>query len=223
MTAAEIFETLRAKGTAAARATYKRHGSGDRTFGASFADIRALHKKLKTNTPLARELWQSGMYEARYLATLITDPESVDEAQLDAWARDLDNYSIADAFAEMVAKTSIARAKAEHWMAADDEPLETAGWRVLAQLAMHDASLPDSYFEPRLAEIESRIHTAKNRVRHQMNGTLIAIGSRSAAMAAKATAAATRIGKVHVDHGDTACKTPDAGPYIAKMRARKTK
>ena len=34
-----------------------------------------------------------------------------------------------------------------------------------------------------------------------------------------ATAAAQRIGKVHIDYGDTACKTPDAASYIEKAWA----
>ncbi len=33
--------------------------------------------------------------------------------------------------------------------------------------------------------------------------------------------AATRIGKVDVDHGQTSCKTPDAVPYIEKAAKRK--
>ena len=36
-------------------------------------------------------------------------------------------------------------------------------------------------------------------------------------------AAAQRIGKVEVDHGDTDCKTPDAVSYIKKSLARKSK
>ena len=39
------------------------------------------------------------------------------------------------------------------------------------------------------------------------------------ALAAVATAAADRIGKVEVDHGGTGCKTPDAASYIAKTPA----
>ena len=38
-----------------------------------------------------------------------------------------------------------------------------------------------------------------------------------------ATAAAKRIGKVDVDHGETGCKTPDAAPYIAKAAAHRKK
>lgn len=56
-----------------------------------------------------------------------------------------------------------------------------------------------------------------------MNMALIAIGVRSARLAEAATAAAGRIGKVDVDHGETNCKTPDAASYIAKTRAHYAK
>jgi len=36
-------------------------------------------------------------------------------------------------------------------------------------------------------------------------------------------AAAKRIGKVEVDHGETSCKTPDASTYIRKAVARRSK
>ncbi len=53
-----------------------------------------------------------------------------------------------------------------------------------------------------------------------MNSALIAIGIRDAALQAKAIETAQKVGKVHIDHGDTSCKTPDAVPYILKTRAR---
>ena len=37
----------------------------------------------------------------------------------------------------------------------------------------------------------------------------------------RSLAAARRIGKVEVDHGDTGCKTPDAVDYIRKMAERR--
>jgi len=86
-----------------------------------------------------------------------------------------------------------------------------------------DASLPDEYFEKFLGVIERAMHSRKNRVRHQMNGALIAIGIRNPALEKKAVAAAERIGKVEVDHGETGCKTPDAVPYIRRAVERKKK
>jgi hypothetical protein len=52
-----------------------------------------------------------------------------------------------------------------------------------------------------------------------MNNALISIGIRNPKLRKQAIAAAKRIGKVDVDHGETSCKTPDAAPYIAKAAA----
>ena len=49
-----------------------------------------------------------------------------------------------------------------------------------------------------------------------MNSALIAIGIRNEDLERKAIEIAREIGKVHVDHGATSCKTPDAESYIKK-------
>ena len=88
---------------------------------------------------------------------------------------------------------------------------------------MDGDALPDEYFERFLSTIERDIHESQNRVRHEMNSALIAIGIRNPALEEKALAAAARIGKVEVDHGETGCKTPDAAGYIRKTLERKKK
>ncbi|MEI9813219.1 MAG: hypothetical protein WDO18_11445 [Acidobacteriota bacterium] len=60
----------------------------------------------------------------------------------------------------------------------------------------------------------------KNYVRYGMNQAVIAIGVRNPHLTEMALAAAKRIGKVQVDHGDTACQTPDAAAYIQKTLAK---
>jgi 3-methyladenine DNA glycosylase AlkD len=222
MTLSEVLEQLRTHGKDSFRKTYLRHGVREPLFGVSTPDLKALKKTIKTDDALARELWSSGWYEARVLATMIADAKKLDEATLDAWSRDLDSYAIIHAVAELTGRTRHARAKAEEWIAADDEAIESAGWKVLAHLAMKDTSLPDSYFATRIEAIRLGIGRAKNRVKHEMNNALIAIGLRNDALEAKATAAAREIGKVVVDHGETACVTPDAVSYIAKTRARRS-
>ena len=85
---------------------------------------------------------------------------------------------------------------------------------------MNDEGLPDSYFEDYLEIIARDIHTRKNMVRDAMNSALIAIGIRNPVLEKKAIAAAKKIGKVEVDHGETSCKTPDAAAYIRKTVER---
>lgn len=217
----DLLQELEALGTEQNRKIYARHGVGENMYGVSYANLGALKKRLKTNHELALELWASGNHDARVLATMIADPEQADSQTLDAWARDLDNYVITDAFSTYAAATPFARDRAESWIQSDDEWIATAGWNLMGVLAGNDQSLPDSYFEPYLAIIERDLHASKNRVRHAMNGAVIAIGVRNDALEAESVAAAKRIGKVVVDHGKTDCKTPDAIAYIAKTRARR--
>jgi 3-methyladenine DNA glycosylase AlkD len=221
MTVAEATAQLEAWGTEQNRKTYRRHGVGGELFGVSYANLNQLKKKLKVDHALARELWATGNHDARILATMIADPRQLDAATADAWAGDLDNDVVAGAFAGVVGRSSLAREKMEAWTRSEEEWLGSAGWVLLGCLAMGDGELPDAFFEPYLETIEREIHAAKNRVRYAMNNALIAIGMRSDALEAQAIAAAGRIGKVVVDHGETGCKTPDAAAYIRKARARR--
>ena len=223
MDANEVMHELQALGTEQNRKIYRRHGIGENMFGVSYANLGALKKKIKTDHVLAQALWASGNHDARVLATMIADPAQMTDRDLEAWAKDLDNYAIVDNFVGLAAKTAFVRKKAGQWCKSKDEWIGRAGWHLVGQLAMRDPDLPDDDFEARLAVIERDIHTRKNRVREAMNNTLIAIGIRNAALQKKAIAAARRIGAVDVDHGETGCKTPDAVPYILKAVARKKK
>lgn len=221
MSYSKIMAELRAAGTEQNRKVYGRHGVQGKTFGVSYADLGKLAKRIKLDQELAEQLWASGNHDARILATMIADPGEIRSKTIDSWARDLENYPLADAFGGLVARTRFARGKLRKWTVARHEFVGQVGWILVASAAMGDESLPDSFFEELLAVIEQKIGSAPNRTRYAMNNALIAIGIRSAKLEKKAIAAARRIGPVEVDHGQTSCKTPDAIPYIRKARSRR--
>jgi 3-methyladenine DNA glycosylase AlkD len=219
----EALDTLKSLGTEQNRKIYRRHGAGEDVYGVSFAHLKDLKKKVKTDHELAVALWNSGNHDARMFAGMIADPERLDAATLDAWAAGLRSYPETDTLGGLAARAPRARETMARWIASDAEWTASAGWRILAHVAMEDDGLPDEYFERFLATIERDLHGSPNRVRHQMNGALIAIGIRNPALREKAEAAAKRIGKVEVDHGETDCKTPEAVGYIRKVVERKEK
>ena len=223
MQLAEAMQQLEEMGTAQNRKVYKRHGVSGDQFGVSVANLKKLKKQIKVDQQLAESLWQTGNYDARYLATMIADPRQINGATLESWTKDLDNYVITDTFSGLVSNTGLARQKMEAWTKSDDEWIGQAGWNLLAHIALRDKSLPDDYFRPYLKTIETDIHKRKNRVRYSMNSALIAIGMRNETLQAEAVAVAQKIGKVEVDHGQTSCKTPDAVEYIHRAVARKQK
>lgn len=220
MTFTEVMQQLETLGTEQNRTIYGRHGVTAPMFGVSFGNLNTLKKRVKRDHALAQQLWATGNHDARVFATMIADPRQVDRALLDAWVRDLDNYTLTDAFAGLVKQTPFAHELMEAWRDADDEWTARAGWHLLAHLAMQEKALPDDFFLPFLDTIEREIHSRPNYVRDAMNNALIAVGIRSDALEAAALGSAARIGTVEVDHGETNCKTPDATAYIHKTRAR---
>lgn len=223
MTLAETMKTLEALGTAQNRKIYARHGAPASSFGVSFANLYKIQKKIKVDQALANELWETGNGDAMMLATLVGDPSTITVAQLNAWVKGLPGYGFADAVAGLAARTPHAEKLSAKWIASKDEFTAQAGWAILAHLAQSSTTLSDDYFLERLNTIERTIHSSKNWTRRAMNGAVIAIGIRNAVLRKAAVAAAKRIGKVEVDHGETSCKTPDAAAYIAKTVERMKK
>ncbi len=223
MTLKQTLAALKKAGTAQNRKVYATHGVAGEQYGVSFAELNRLKKVIGTDHELAGGLWATGNHDARVLACMVADAEAFSSRELDAWARDLDNYVICDAFSTLVAKSPHRDRKFAAWRDRKSEWTAATAWNVFCALAMHADDRPDAFFHEPLEAIEREIHDRPNRVRHSMNQAVICIGVRNTALEKKARAAAKRIGKVEVDHGKTSCKTPDAVAYIEKTKAHRAK
>jgi 3-methyladenine DNA glycosylase AlkD len=214
MTLAGAMAALEQAGSAQTRKTYARHGAPEPLFGVSFAVLKTLAKKTGIDLDLAHRLWATGNLDARLLAVKVADPSGMTAAELSRWAREAPMPMLLNYVAQLAADGPQAAALAAKWSASSDPAEAAAAWPLLGQLSMRDETTDDAWFEKRLAEIERSIHSAPNTQREGMNYAIIAIGCRNPSLRKLAVAAAKRIGKVEVDHGDTACKTPDAAAYI---------
>lgn len=223
MTPRQALAALERAGTAQNRKIYSRHGVRGPQFGVSFGEMRKLAKQMKIDHTLALGLWESGNHDARMLATMVADPERLTRSELDAWVREVDNYVLSDALADLVGRSPHRDSRADKWVASSREFVAHTGWNLVAQQALADNDLPVSYFEDRLRQIEGAMHSAPNRTRHAMQMTLISIGGRTPGLRRKAAAAARRLGTPDVDHGETSCTTPDAVPYIDRMWEQKNR
>jgi 3-methyladenine DNA glycosylase AlkD len=216
----QVMSRLEKLGTDIYKKTWPRHGVKPPLFGVKYADLYALQKRLGTDHALALQLFDTENHDARILATLIVDRDAVTSGQLDAWIRVADNPILNDAVSGVASGSPHACKKADAWRKVKGEWKSAAGWNVVSGLAAPETGVPDEWLAARLDEIERGIENAPNRTRHCMNHALISIGGHRQALQKKAVAAAKRIGKVEVDHGNTSCKTPAAVPYIEKMAKR---
>jgi 3-methyladenine DNA glycosylase AlkD len=222
MNTQDILVTLERRGKPQTAAIYKRHGSGDHVFGVLTSEIAKLQKQIKVDHALALELWKTGNAEARVLALQVADSSKLTRTDADRLLKDGPVRFIGCYLAGLLARSPIAEPTMRAWMKSPSEFTREMGFAILgARLKDDPDSVSDADAEKVLATIEQEIHRSPNWARYAMNGALISIGVFKPTLRKKAIEAARRIGKVDVDHGDTSCKTPDAGPYIEKAAKRK--
>ena len=219
-----ILAELRSKGSDQTRKTLLRHGAPEPLWGVKFGDLRPMARRIGTDGSLSESLWKTGNADAMTLALLIADPGSIRSSSIDRMIRDTDYGLLLQMIADVTAKSPHRNAKWQRWQKAKSEKLLVCGYTLLASWLVSDqASVPDGVIERALHNIDHSLHGSPNLARHAMNQALIAMGIYCSSYRDTALQIADRLGKVVVDHGDTACKTPDARGYIEKALRRKSK
>lgn len=186
---------LERKGTQRDRDNMVRFGIvTDNAFGVSMAHLKILARQLGKDHDLAAGLWDTGVYDARMLASLVDEPARVTPAQMDRWRADFDNWGICDTVCfHLFDKTPHAFAKVAKWRNGRDEYGKRAAFALLASVALHDRKTPDAPYIEGLAFIEAASDDERNFVKKGVNWALRAIGMRNRALNTAAVRTATRL------------------------------
>lgn len=149
------------------------------TFGNSIPQLRAVAKRIGRDHDMALALWATGVHEARILAAMVEDPKLVTEEQAEAWVSDFDSWDLCDqCCSNLLDRTPFAWRKIREWTAREEEFVRRAGYVLIAVLAVHDKSAPDSRFTELLPTIEGGATDPRNYVRKAVNWALRQVGKR---------------------------------------------
>jgi len=167
MTSAQILAELHAQANPANVAGMARYGiSTNGTLGVPVHALRKLARSIGRDHLLALELWDSGIHEARILATIIDDPALVTRRQMDRWARDFDSWDVCDqACQNLFRYTPHAWDMAARWSTARPEFVRRAAFALMAGLAAKAKDAPHYRFRPFLPLISSGITDPRPIVR----------------------------------------------------------
>lgn len=223
MTADEVVAELKSLGRESYKSTMLRHGAREPIFGVSVADMKKIQKRVKRDYQLALDLYETGIYDAMYLAGLIADDHKMTKKDLQRWVDQahvpmLCGYTVA----WVAADGPHGREMALKWIESKKETIATAGWATYACLVgvREDDELDMAELKKLLRRVQDTIHAQPDRIRYWMNNFVIAVGAYVAPLTSLAIQTAKAIGKVSVDMGDTDCKVPYAPDYIKKIQDR---
>lgn len=224
MTAETIICELKPLGSEGYRKILLRHGAHEPCFGVKIEELKKYQKRIKKDYALALALYETGVYDAMYLAGLIADDARMTRSDLKHWVNKASAPLAGSTVAWVAAGSPDGWPVALTWIESEKPLIAVAGWSTLrsAISIRSDDDLDPAQLRALLARVQKSIHGSPDPVRYSMNGFVIALGSYVTALTDQAITAAEKIGPVTVDMGETACQVPSAADYIRKVQQRGT-
>lgn len=152
----------------------------EQRLGVSVPDMRKIAKELGKNHKLALELWKTGIPDARIVAAMIDNPESVTEEQMEEWVKDINSWDICDQVCmNLFEKTPLAWKKILDWSEREEEFVKRSAFALIACLAWHDKSVDDEQFIKLFPVIVRAAKDERNFVKKAVSWALRNIGKRN--------------------------------------------
>jgi 3-methyladenine DNA glycosylase AlkD len=178
---ADVLERLRALADPGALERAARYGIPvDRASGVSMPQLRALARELGVDHHLAVALWESGVHEARILASLVGDPAELDAAQMERWAGDFDAWDVCDQVCtNLFRRSALAYETAVEWVGRDEPLVKRAGLTLIAVQAVHDKRASDDRLAALVPLVAAAADDERPLVRKGASWALRQIGKRN--------------------------------------------
>jgi 3-methyladenine DNA glycosylase AlkD len=194
----EIIQRLRALGNPADVEGMVRFGiRPEKAFGVRAPVLKKMAREIGRHHRLARELWVTGILEARAIATMIEEPERVTESQAERWLKDFDNWANCDGCClYLFAYVPFAWRKAFEWSRREREFEKRAAFSLVACLTVHDRTATNEKFLKFLPVIKRGASDGRNFVKKAVNWALRQIGKRNLMLNRAAIRTARKIQKL---------------------------
>lgn len=210
--------------------SYKRllmtnHGVKEPFFGVKISELKKIQKRIKMDYQLALDLYDTGNYDAMYLAGLIADDARMTKKDLNRWVEKARGGALCGFTVPWVAAGSPhGHDVALDWIESPKPLVASAGWSTLSGLVAikEDAELDLAELKRLLQRVEKTIHKSPDAVRYTMNNFVISVGCYVKSLKDLAIQISEKIGEVTVDMGNNSCQVPFAPDYIRKVEKRGT-
>ena len=199
MTYSEIIKNLKSHKNPKNIAGMARFGiSVKNTLGVPVPIIRQMGKKIGKNQELALKLWESGIHEARILASIVAEAYKMNWRDAEKWVGDFDSWDTCDqACMNLFRYMRGAPGKALAWTKKKEEFSRRAGFALMAALAFAKNPMSDGEFKKFWPAMKRYAVDERNYVRKAVNWALRQIGKRNLALNKEALKVAREIAKIN--------------------------
>jgi 3-methyladenine DNA glycosylase AlkD len=160
---------------------------GGHAWGVTVAELRSVARTLGRDHGLAAGLWDTGVHEARILASMLDEPGQVDAEQFERWAAGFASWDLCDQVcANLFRHSAPAWTKAAEWSRRGEPFVKRAGFALMAGLAVADKQATDERFVAFLDDVARTSDDERPVVRKGASWALRQIGKRNAALHARA-------------------------------------
>jgi 3-methyladenine DNA glycosylase AlkD len=123
--------------------------------GIFLTDLKSFAKQIGRNDDLALELFDTGIYEARLLTSMLFNPKNLTEPLMEKWVKTFENWEICDTFCMgFMGKSKFVLPKAFEWVEYQPEYQKRAGFVLMVAYAFTDTQATNevirSFFPPML-------------------------------------------------------------------------
>ena len=217
MELSEIMDELKSLGKERTKKIYMSNGAREPVFGVTISAMKPIFMKTKFNQPLAEQLYETGNYDAMYLAGMIAEPKKMTEEDFDRWIEEAYFYMISEFIvAVTLAETDIAFSVADRWINSGNELTMAAGWSCYNWLlgTRKDSEFDKDKLLVMLNRVCESIHNQPNRTKYAMNDFIMAVGISYLPLHEEAKTIAGEVGKVDVFMGKNLAQTYVAIEFI---------
>jgi len=117
-------------------------------YGVSAVALRQLALSYQPNHLLALKLWNKQWRETMILASLLEEPEKVNDKQMDYWVKSIENIEIAEqCVMNLFSRLPESFEKAAEWSLGKKRMVKVCGLLLMGRLALADKSAGDEEFE----------------------------------------------------------------------------
>ena len=163
-------------------------------YGLTAPQIRSIAKTIGRHHILGKELWKTGIHEARHIAILISDYRMVTKNQMEQWVKDFNSWDITDnCCGSLFDKTHYAYEKAMEWCTRKKEFEKRAGFTMMATLAIHDKLANDKKFLQFFPYLKNESGDSRKYVSKSINWAIRQIGKRNIRLCQKSILLAKEI------------------------------